>query len=1672
MAQTTGDVTRPPGDSDFEPSEPYYQNMQDTNHPDSPPLSTPTCDQAAALLSPQVVNDGPPKNFQTTVTITRTHPLVRPEAQPGSTDDFETASLTQRNTQDAADSSQFPPASQIADQLSLLPERMVSDTVDQGVVLHRSPPYIRTALTIEDPTLQPASRPGDHFTSGMGARPKTIPTYYSEYSDCDSEMSSKFHTIPLEQPQAFYPQREIQEPTPPTFMRLSRTLKPRPTELPIRSQNWLMGSDKENIDTFKFHTEQASEPPQHRPVTEKDPSSAQDQRIFPSCVTDHRPIMADRKQPKLERAENIPLTPRMEERELHVQFKKKPPEEQDIKVSKADTHSSIAPLSDQAIRLFSQEIKSMFAQQQYEANRSILEALEARDAATRNSQRRNLDMQSPILNQIPIQIPGYTCSEQQSYCGANDYANCPPPGDQPDIRPMDLLGGLPNPQRGLPYHAESTIDEDHPPLHPYNSAQPTGTLLDNVSEQSRKTETAIARLIDADPTNDDLIKRLINKVDTNAAQLSSFLGKERLLTDMPEWTLPLPMRRFALDIIERADNTVMDTYQKVHKAKTAKKTQDEILRRQPRPEAIKWDGEVSSYGHFAAQLENIRRLYPHAREQYNQGLALIGDATKMKEAAIFSNSNNPIQEMLDYFSAVIGDPISEIPKQERRIQALPIKPTSETDLVANAKTILQVITNIKNLSSIKITQQLAVSALWRLHEDTVKKNLPALEHTSQFREPGFYEETILALARETLIVEGRMLASCPTQLIEAPKVTSKPKSTPGTGTRAMRTESTPQQEVGTMEQQGGMTSFAPPPPPYQQGSQQATNFNQYNQQRPGYLCKYCYSRGKTAHHREFRCPDIGVNTQDQELISCSVCPRCLSFYVGGYRDHQCAVPSRDGRVMNQVDLSCSSCHRHKRRLCRCQPQQAPWQQQQSQNGYQNWPSQPPRPQYNQPPPVPNPQARNQPAPAQSGGAAADGGTVNAGSRITDITHHPPTTTGLRTSTAPTDHVSYPIGCGPSITSSCQIIQKDSHKEDVLRATTVFYDGGSQDNYVDQDLLQPEDYTQDVLLRINTLTGGTLKTCKVASIRLATTQGEEVITAIAIPGLRKHTTSQIKRLILSAPREWCDKHKLDEVLPMLGTNQDPDTQETEIFFKNGDQEISIILGTIAFKLHPVHLDQYSDRYGSLQLLRPPLAEGELILMGNRLACVEHLVEKIRKANPPLISDIRPYEYCLNTGCLRSATSTDTLDTTQPNKLSRLATKAHNPVSKVRIHERAVHLPLPHTAADRRWLRDNSHMPTPVHILNPDCQQCATCTSCVVALRPATLMQERLIKYFQDQITTEPVGPGDKVQFVVSLVLDQDKLARLPQNMAYARQRAEATEKGLLKHHPKALKKISEGIQELNGKAWEAVPPGDEKEDCHYIPLSYVAKSEMTSTTTTARILHDPKSAPTQGTLSLNEVQVEPPDIENPLLQVLFQSRGQLYLCSADVRKMFFQIKLHPSQRHLARFFTRGTVINGETILGLGDQTQPWVAVEFTSIAMGYRQSPCLAIMCRNKVADFIREKDEEAANQLDKNSYFDDIQIGLGSHEITPDMGQDDIRKKLLGRAKVVEEGLRTHNMPTKPWVSPTEDFNRLLQIELGTPLPPKADPQEEAEPPKPESEAATHTLLGYGWDIQNDRLTL
>lgn len=121
------------------------------------------------------------------------------------------------------------------------------------------------------------------------------------------------------------------------------------------------------------------------------------------------------------------------------------------------------------------------------------------------------------------------------------------------------------------------------------------------------------------------------------------------------------------------------------------------------------------------------------------------------------------------------------------------------------------------------------------------------------------------------------------------------------------------------------------------------------------------------------------------------------------------------------------------------------------------------------------------------------------------------------------------------------------------------------------------------------------------------------------------------------------------------------------------------------------------------------------------------------------------------------------------------------------------------------------------------------------------------------------------------------------------------------------------------------------------------------------------------VSLNSMLLKGPDLNRPLLAVLYQFRmGSIGVC-ADVKEMFLRVRIQQSDVNSQRFLWRR-----------GDTSRPIDVYVMQSMIFGAACSPCAAQYVKNKNADEYAEYLPAAVNAIKNHHYVDDFVSSFNS----------------------------------------------------------------------------------------------
>ncbi|XP_073955686.1 uncharacterized protein [Choristoneura fumiferana] len=152
-------------------------------------------------------------------------------------------------------------------------------------------------------------------------------------------------------------------------------------------------------------------------------------------------------------------------------------------------------------------------------------------------------------------------------------------------------------------------------------------------------------------------------------------------------------------------------------------------------------------------------------------------------------------------------------------------------------------------------------------------------------------------------------------------------------------------------------------------------------------------------------------------------------------------------------------------------------------------------------------------------------------------------------------------------------------------------------------------------------------------------------------------------------------------------------------------------------------------------------------------------------------------------------------------------------------------------------------------------------------------------------------------------------------------------------------------------------------CYFLPHHAVVKED--STTTRLRAVFD-GSAKTNLGLSLNNILESGPVVQKELFDILVLFRTYKYVAMTDIKQMYRQVVLDPSQAHL------------QLILWKENLDDPLTCLQITRIIYGLTSSSFLATRCLVELAQRYERQYPLASAVLRNNSYVDDCLFGAST----------------------------------------------------------------------------------------------
>lgn len=177
---------------------------------------------------------------------------------------------------------------------------------------------------------------------------------------------------------------------------------------------------------------------------------------------------------------------------------------------------------------------------------------------------------------------------------------------------------------------------------------------------------------------------------------------------------------------------------------------------------------------------------------------------------------------------------------------------------------------------------------------------------------------------------------------------------------------------------------------------------------------------------------------------------------------------------------------------------------------------------------------------------------------------------------------------------------------------------------------------------------------------------------------------------------------------------------------------------------------------------------------------------------------------------------------------------------------------------------------------------------------------------------------------------------------------------------------------------------------YLPHHAVIKES--SLTTKVRVVFDASARSSSG-LALNDVLMCGPTVQEDVFAILARFRKHQYVLTADVEKMFRQVKISKEDWDLQRILWRSS------------PNEKLRTYQLTTVTYGTTTASFLATQCLVYLGQGVREQYPVAANSILRDFYMDDLMTGADSVE------------ECCKLHKEINSVLNSAKMPLRKWCS-------------------------------------------------------
>ncbi|XP_055542933.1 uncharacterized protein LOC129728512 [Wyeomyia smithii] len=152
--------------------------------------------------------------------------------------------------------------------------------------------------------------------------------------------------------------------------------------------------------------------------------------------------------------------------------------------------------------------------------------------------------------------------------------------------------------------------------------------------------------------------------------------------------------------------------------------------------------------------------------------------------------------------------------------------------------------------------------------------------------------------------------------------------------------------------------------------------------------------------------------------------------------------------------------------------------------------------------------------------------------------------------------------------------------------------------------------------------------------------------------------------------------------------------------------------------------------------------------------------------------------------------------------------------------------------------------------------------------------------------------------------------------------------------------------------------------YYMPHHAVLRPS--SSTTKCRVVFDASAKSSEANLSLNDVLLVGPVVQSDLYAIMLRFRMHEYVLTADITKMYRQIRMHTDDTHYQRIFWRES------------PTEDLKVLELTTVTYGTASAPYQATRSLLQLANDEAETFPIAARIVENGFYVDDVLTGTNS----------------------------------------------------------------------------------------------